>query len=237
VMPFHVGCVRRQGSVMSTGHAVTFLTGRNRDFSNGHRQLSGREDAPGTRGCGSNPQRDHKICGDCGLPIRRSTLAENHSAMSLYLETRMSDPVTIGTLAASVLAMAAEAVVKSGVGEVVKDAYKALKEKVAIWARGDIEALAKTPTSTSRQVVIAEEIDRQSPEDQADIQKLAIALNDALRNAARAGPIGIDIGRLEAARVQLAAINVTEGVGFRADEVKTTGDFTTGPIIVGKTER
>ena len=27
VMPFHVGCVRRQGSVMSTGHAVTFLSG------------------------------------------------------------------------------------------------------------------------------------------------------------------------------------------------------------------
>jgi hypothetical protein len=157
--------------------------------------------------------------------------------MSLYLETRMSDPVTIGTLAASMLAMAAEAVVKSGVGEVVKDAYTALKEKLAIWARGDIEALAKTPTSTSRQVVIAEEIDRQSPEDQADIQKLAIALNDALRNAARAGPIGIDIGRLDAARVQLAALNVTDGVGFRAGEVKTTGDFTTGTITVGKPER
>jgi hypothetical protein len=39
VMPFHGGCVRRQGSVMSTGHAVTFLSGRNCDFSNGDRQL------------------------------------------------------------------------------------------------------------------------------------------------------------------------------------------------------
>jgi hypothetical protein len=74
-------------------------------------------------------------------------------------------------LAASVLAMAVEAVVKSGVGEVVKDAYTALKEKVATWARGDIEALAKTPTSTSRQVVIAEEIDRQSPEDRAAVTR------------------------------------------------------------------
>ena len=37
----------------------------------------------------------------------------------------MSDPVTIGVLAASVLAMAGEAVVKSSVGEVVKDAYAA----------------------------------------------------------------------------------------------------------------
>ena len=37
VMPFHVGCVRRQETVMFTGHAVTFLTGRNCDFSNGDR--------------------------------------------------------------------------------------------------------------------------------------------------------------------------------------------------------
>ena len=149
----------------------------------------------------------------------------------------MSDPVTIGVLAASALAMAAEAVVKSSVGEVVKDAYNALKDKVANWVRGDVEALEKTPISTTRQAVIAEEIDKQSPADQANIKTLAIALNEALRNAAQAGPIGIDIGRLEAARVQLAAINVTEGVGFRADEVKTTGDFTTGPITVGKPER
>jgi hypothetical protein len=149
----------------------------------------------------------------------------------------MSDPVTIGMLAASALAMAAEAVVKSSVGEVVKDAYKALKEKVATWTGSDVEALEKTPTSPARQAVIAEEIDRQSPADQADIKTLTIALNEALRNAAHAAPIGIDIGRLEVARVQLAAINVTEGVGFRADEVKTTGDFTTGPITVGKPER
>jgi hypothetical protein len=149
----------------------------------------------------------------------------------------MSDPVTIGVLAASALSMAAEAVVKSSVGEVVKDAYKALKEKVSSWVASDVDALERTPTSTSRQAVIAEEIDRQSTEDRADIQKLAIALNEALRNAARSGPIGIDIGRLEAGRVQLAAVNVTEGVGLRADEVKTPGDFTTGPLNVGKPER
>jgi hypothetical protein len=145
----------------------------------------------------------------------------------------MGDPVTIGILAASALAMAAEAVVKSSVGEVVKDAYKALKDKVATWIRADVEALENTPTSKSRQAVIAEEIDKQSPEDRAYIQKLVIALNEALRNAAQAGPIGLDIRRLEAARVELAAINVTEGVGLRAGEVKTTGEFKTGPITVG----
>jgi hypothetical protein len=146
----------------------------------------------------------------------------------------MSDPVTIGTLAASVLAMAAEAMFKSGVGEIVKDAYKNLKEKVAVWSRNDVGALEKVPTSTSRQAVIAEEIDRQSPQDQAEIKTLVATLSEALRDAAHANPIGIDVGRLEAARVQLGELNVTKGIGFRVDEVKTTGDFTTGPITVGK---
>jgi hypothetical protein len=59
----------------------------------------------------------------------------------------MSDPVTIGVLVASALAMAAEAVVKTGVGEVVKDAYHALKAKIAAWCGSDVEALADEPTS------------------------------------------------------------------------------------------
>jgi hypothetical protein len=155
----------------------------------------------------------------------------------IFGELVMSDPVTVGALAASVLAMAAEAVFKSGVGEVVKDAYKNLKDKVSAWPRYDVEALEKAPTSVSRQALIAGEIDRQSREDQADIKRLAMALSEVLRNAAHAGPIGIDVGRLEAAGVELAAINVTEGVGFRADEVKATGDFTAGPITVGKPQR
>jgi hypothetical protein len=96
---------------------------------------------------------------------------------------------------------------------------------------------SKTPTSTRRQDVLAEEIDNQSPKDKAEIQKLVMVLNDALRSAAETHPIGIDVGRLEAARVQLAAINVTDGVGLRAGEVKTPGDFTVGPITVGKPGR
>lgn len=71
----------------------------------------------------------------------------------------MSDPVTIGTLAASMLTMAAKAVLETSVGEVVKDAYKNLKEKVATWARSDVDALEETPTSVSRQTAIAEEIE------------------------------------------------------------------------------
>lgn len=149
----------------------------------------------------------------------------------------MTDPVTIGTLAATGLSMAAEVVVKTGVGEAVKDGYKALKTKVAGWAGGDVEALAKDPKSEGRQLIVAETINRQSPHDLAEVRTLALALNDALREAAKSSPIAIDIGRLEAARVQLEGINVSEGLGFRADEIKTTGDFTARDINVGKPKR
>jgi hypothetical protein len=66
----------------------------------------------------------------------------------------MVDPVTIGGLAASALAMAGEAALKGTVGEVAKDAYKTLKSMVAQWAGGDVHALEKTPTSQARRAVV-----------------------------------------------------------------------------------
>jgi hypothetical protein len=149
----------------------------------------------------------------------------------------MADPVTIGALAASALAIAAGEVVKTGVGEAVKDAYKNLKAKIAAWAGADVEALAAEPDSAGRQLIVAEKIDRQSPDELAEVRTLVLMLNDALREAAKAGAAGIDVGRLEAARVQLEGINVSDGVGFRAAEVKTTGDFTARDINVGKPKR
>ena len=62
----------------------------------------------------------------------------------------MADPVTIGALAAATLSMAAKEVVKTGVGEAVKDAYKNLKSKIAAWAGGDVEALADEPESAGQ---------------------------------------------------------------------------------------
>jgi hypothetical protein len=143
----------------------------------------------------------------------------------------MIDPVTIGVLAASTLAFGADAVSRNGIPEVVKDAYRALKEKVATWVRDDVEALEKEPTSTTRQAVIAEEIDKQSPDDRADIKKLAVALNEALQNIP-ADQLGIDITKLNATRFELNTISVEEGVGFRADEIKTSGDIILGDITL-----
>ena len=58
----------------------------------------------------------------------------------------MTDPVTVGLLVSGALSLGAEAA-KSAVGEVVKDAYRALKTKMAIWAAGDVTELEKTPSS------------------------------------------------------------------------------------------
>jgi hypothetical protein len=137
----------------------------------------------------------------------------------------MSDAVTIGALAASALAMAAEAMVKGAVGEAIKDAYKALKDKVALWIPGDIKALEKNPTFVSRQRVIAEVIDTQPPDDQAEIKRLASALNAALHSA----PNLVDIEQLEAERIQLNNVSV------RIREAKTR-EFNVGNNV-GKTIR
>ena len=132
--------------------------------------------------------------------------------------------------------MTAEAMLKGAVGEGVKDAYKALKSKIAIWASGDVEALDKTPSAAKRQELIAEEVDRQSPPDRAEIRQLAIALLDELDKRQRSGPIGIDVGRLHAARVRLGELNVLEGTGLQADEIVTPGDFTIDKLSVGNPE-
>lgn len=143
------------------------------------------------------------------------------------------DP-TIGALAVEALSIAAQAALRGTVGEAVKDAYKALKHKIAQWAEGDITALEKAPDSKERQEILTKEIDKQLPQDLAQIRSLAAALIDEMEKRQRSGPIGVDIGRLEAMRVRLGEMNVTEGIGFRANEVVTPGEFTLDKLTVGK---
>ena len=145
----------------------------------------------------------------------------------------MADPVTIGFLAVEALSIAAKAALEGVVGEGVKDAYGKLKAKIAQWAGGDIAALEKTPDAMKRQELIAEEIDKQPTEELAHVKILATVLSDELQKRQQSGPIGVDIGRLQALRVHLREISVTEGVGFRAKEVVTPGDFTLDKLTVG----
>jgi hypothetical protein len=146
----------------------------------------------------------------------------------------MSDPVTIGAIASLVLSMGSEAALKGVIGEAVKDAYKALKDKISHWAGGDVEALERNPGSAARRAVVAEVVDELPENDKVSVEALSVALADALKEASAKGPVGIDVGVLEAARIKLGKISVTEGVGIRADEMRSTRDFELDELNVGR---
>jgi hypothetical protein len=143
----------------------------------------------------------------------------------------MPDPVTLGVLVAAALSMAGEATLKGAVGEAVKDAYKALKERVSHWAFSDVEALEKAPASITRQAVIAEIVDARPKDDQESLRVLAETLVAGLKESAPV--IGLDIGRLTALEVDLGNITITEGIGARIEEARVEGTFKTGDISVG----
>jgi hypothetical protein len=147
----------------------------------------------------------------------------------------MSDPVTIGAVASLALSMASEAALKGVVGEGVKDAYKALKNKVAHWASGDVEALEKNPSSVARRAVIAETVDELPDDEKSSVKTLANALAEALKQTAAQGPIGIDVGALEAARIKLDGMTVHDGIGIRAQTIKAQEEFELKKLTVGYT--
>lgn len=138
---------------------------------------------------------------------------------------------TIGGLAALALSIGAEASIKGLAGGAFNDAYDALREQAARWAGSDVDALAKNPASAARQAVIAEEIDRQAPDDLAKVRTLALALIEALQATMGSGSVGLDIGRLQAAQATLGLISVTGGVGLRSKDVQLSEDFKLGSVI------
>ena len=149
-----------------------------------------------------------------------------------FQEVLLVDPVSMGSFAASVLSMAAEAALKAGVGEAVKDAYKALRDRLAPKAGDEIALLEKKPGSRHLQAAVAEVVDALPPADSTDVRALAEALLNHLQNAAPA--IGLDIGRLKALEVDLGTITVTgPGTGVRIADAEVHGRFATGNITVG----
>jgi hypothetical protein len=81
---------------------------------------------------------------------------------------------------------------------------------------------------------VAETVDALLENDKASVKALASELADALKKSAATGPVGFDIGVLDAASIKLAKISVTEGVGFRAKEVRASGDFEINELNVGR---
>jgi hypothetical protein len=102
---------------------------------------------------------------------------------------------------------------------------------IGCWARGDVEALEKPPTSSARQAVLAEVVDCQPVHDRAAVLALAEQLVLALKRA-DFGRVGLDIGRLEALEVQLGATTVIEGTGVRIEWCAAMAAFRTGDVMV-----
>ena len=142
----------------------------------------------------------------------------------------MPDPLTIGVLAASAISTAVEALVKTGVGEAVKDAYKAVRDKVSHWASGEVATLEAAPASKGKQLAVAEIIDAQSADDKKALRALTETLLARLKESAPA--IGLDVSRVADLEAQLGNITVTSGIGARFQDV-TGGTLKTGDISVG----
>lgn len=92
----------------------------------------------------------------------------------------MTDPVTIGTLAAAALASGAAALGKEAVGAAAKDAYTALKNALIPASPKNVEKLEADPEAEHRALSLAEDVDDLDPASQAKVKALAEALRDAL---------------------------------------------------------
>lgn len=103
----------------------------------------------------------------------------------------MPEPITIGALAASALAMAADAAINGAIGTAAKDAYTSLKAAIARWSGSDVELLEREPASTARRGVIAEIVDRQSANDQTAVQALTEKLVKCLEDLGAGNPAAV----------------------------------------------
>lgn len=148
----------------------------------------------------------------------------------------MVEPITIGSFVAGAVSAGAAAIAKGALGVAGKDAYEKLKQSIAR-ITGNSAALTENEANANSEDIqrpLAVTIDGQEVSVQQDLAALATTLIEALqRTEQQDGPIGVDLGRLEAMGVDLGRIQVSEGTGLRAAEVKTTKTFRIGEITAG----
>lgn len=147
----------------------------------------------------------------------------------------MTDPVTIGTVSVSALTFAASALAKGGLGEVAKDAYKALKDAISRWAAPDVEALVKEPGSKGRQLTLTELIDQAPESTREALLPLANALTDALK-ADDHKFVGVEIDRLTTMSVAINDVHVDGGTGVHIREANVSGATVISGIHVAKAQ-
>jgi hypothetical protein len=88
---------------------------------------------------------------------------------------------------AGAMSAAAAALAKGVLGEAAKDAYKALKGKIAAWAGHDVTRLEDNPASAAREAVVAEAINSRAETEKQELKDLARVLLTGLGDADKAG--------------------------------------------------
>jgi hypothetical protein len=148
----------------------------------------------------------------------------------------MVDPVTIGELVASALTMVGSEVLKGTASKAVKDAYEALKGKIANWAALDPEKINEQHVlSRPIQTEIAEAVDARSPVDQLEIRKLVEQILIEYGTV----PNGMQIAPLKTMEVKIENIHPAIGnvVGASiGDSVIVTGSksISIGHTVAGR---
>ena len=101
----------------------------------------------------------------------------------------MPDPITIGSLVAAALAAGAAEAGKAVLGGAAKHAYEALASAASRALGPVVGLLVKKPEAESHAVVVAELVEDQPPEVQAELKQLAEALRAALTTEGRGATI------------------------------------------------
>jgi hypothetical protein len=101
----------------------------------------------------------------------------------------MTDPITVGALVAGALGAGAAKAGKAVLGQAAKDAYERLKAAAPAALGAAVGRLEKKPDSDDLAAVVAEDVDAQPADVQAELRALAEALRAALDAEGRAGTV------------------------------------------------
>jgi hypothetical protein len=139
------------------------------------------------------------------------------------------DPVSAIVTA---LALGATAALNATVGQVVKDAYDSLKDRIrSRYAKviPDLDQLEQTPDSETRRAVIEEGLVRDGAQQDPELPQLAAqaqALVELIQSRAPevAAAIGVNLEDVKAVNLRLAEIAAT-GTGVQVKKGKFSGDI------------
>ncbi|MFL5254041.1 MAG: hypothetical protein ACJ8AI_14315 [Rhodopila sp.] len=133
------------------------------------------------------------------------------------------------------LALGAAAAAKEVGGEVVKDAYGALKAFiVSRYPKTSVDSLEAAPESERRRGVVEEDLQAAHAAGDVELAALARKLVELIRQQApgAAAAIGVDLKDVEAVNLRLADITAS-GTGVKVEHGRFSGDISISGVRAG----